>query len=458
MDALNRIGGEWSTTSETIEELDPSTGRPLLAAPASGSAEIDVAVRAAAGAARGWAAMPAPSRGEILFRAAEILGERAAEIAAGIAREIGKPIREARGEVARGVAILRYFAGEGRRAGGQVIPPDGSGLTLTLREPLGVVGLITPWNFPLAIPLWKAAPALVVGNAVVLKPAEEAAGTATAVVRCLVEAGVPAGVVGLVCGDGRAGSALVAHERVGAISFTGSIPVGREIAVAAATRGVRTQLELGGKNAAIVLADADLAGAAAAVANGAFAFAGQKCTATGLVLVERAIADDFADRLEAARAATVVAAAEDERSVCGPLVRADARDRAVRSGARGLAGAGYFVEPTIRSDVDPASAVCREELFCPVLPLVAIDGLDAALEIVEALPTGLAAAVHTRDGSRILRFLRDARAGLLAVNRPTTGLEVQAPFGGLKASGSGPKEQGPDAVEFYSDTKTVYWA
>jgi aldehyde dehydrogenase (NAD+) len=458
MDALNLVEGEWSGTAETIEQIDPSTGRRLLLAPASGASEVDTAVRAAAKAARAWAALPAPARGDILFRAAERIEACAAELARGIAGEVGKPIREARGEVARGVAILRYFAGEGRRAGGLVIPSDGSGLTLSLREPLGVVALVTPWNFPLAIPLWKAAPALVVGNAVVLKPAEEAAGTATALARCLVDAGLPPGVLGLVCGDGRAGRALLAHEGVDAVSFTGSIPVGREIRINAAARGLRTQLELGGKNAAVVLADADLGGAAKAIASGAFAFAGQKCTATGLVLVEKSVAGRFAEALESARRALVVGDPGEEPSDCGPLVSASARDRAVRFGAVPREGAGFFVSPAVRDDAGVEDSVCRDELFCPVLPVARVDDLTQALEIVDALPTGLAAGVYTRDASQILRFLREVRCGLLAVNRPTTGLEVQAPFGGLKASGSGPKEQGPDAIEFYSDSKTVYWS
>lgn len=454
---MNLIAGDWTRAENEMDEVNPSTGRRLLTAPRSGSGEVASAVAAAGDAFERWATTPGPSRGEVLFRAASLVEGETDRLAAGLADEIGKPLRESRGEVARTAAILRFFGGEGRRAGSRVYPSDEGDLAFSLREALGVVALITPWNFPLAIPAWKLAPALVAGNTVVLKPAEEASQAATALARCLVGGGLPAGVLNLVCGDADAGRSLVADERIAAVSFTGSSGAGEEVRLAAARRAIRAQLELGGKNVAIVLSDADLGRAADAIASGAFAFAGQKCTATGLVLAERRIAASLIAALDRARERLVVGLPSDERTDCGPLIRDDARQRAVGLGAKPRPGPGYFVDPVLRTDVGRFDPPSIEELFAPVLPVVTVEGLDEALAIAAKLSTGLSAAIHTRDSESTLRFLRRMQAGVLAVNRATTGLEVQAPFGGLKASGFGPKEQGPDALEFYTESKTVYW-
>ncbi len=455
---MNLIAGNWTLAENEMDELNPSTGRRLLTAPRSGIGEVASAVAAADEAFERWVTTPGPSRGEVLFRAASLVEGETDRLAGALTDEIGKPLRESRGEVARTAAILRFFAGEGRRAGGRVYPSDGGDLAFSLREALGVVALVTPWNFPLAIPAWKLAPALVAGNTVVLKPAEEASHAATALARCLVDGGLPAGVLNVVCGDADAGRSLVADERVAAVSFTGSSGAGEEVRLTTARRGIRAQLELGGKNVAIVLSDADLGKAASAIAAGAFAFAGQKCTATGLVLAERRIAAGLIAALGRARERIVVGSPSDERTDCGPLIRDGARQRAVGLGAKPRPGPGYFVDPVLRTDVGPSDPPSVEELFAPVLPVVAVEGLDEALAIAAKLSTGLSAAIHTKDSASTLRFLGKMRAGVLAVNRSTTGLEVQAPFGGLKASGFGPKEQGPDALEFYSDSKTVYWS
>jgi aldehyde dehydrogenase (NAD+) len=394
----------------------------------------------------------------VLFRAAALVERDADSLADDVVREVGKPITEARGEVARVAAILRFFAGEARRSGGQVLPSDGGDLTMTLREPVGVVGLITPWNFPLAIPAWKAAPALVAGNTLVLKAAEQAGVCAGRLAALLVEAGLPAGVLNLVLGEGEAGSALVDHADVDAISFTGSGAVGAAVRSACAGRGIRAQVEMGGKNAAVVLADAPLGRAAAMVAAGAFAFGGQKCTATGLCLVEAGVYDEFVDELERARLAIRTGDPRQDETVCGPLIDAAAVHRATGLGAAGRGDAGHYVDPALLVAADLTAPECVDELFAPVLPVVAVDDLGSAIEVMAALPTGLSASVHTEHAPSIRAFLRDAHAGVIAVNRATTGLEVQAPFGGLKASGSEHKEMGTGAVDFYTSLKTVYWA
>ncbi len=457
VDVLNLIGKDWLPGAGTIDELDPSTGGRLLTAPRSGPRDVEAAVSASRDAAGGWASTPAPDRGDVLHRAAALVERDAGRLTDLMVEEVGKPVREARGEVARTAAVLRYFAADGRRSGGDLLPSDTGDVTLTMRQPVGVVGLITPWNFPLAIPAWKLGPALVSGNAVVLKPAEEAARMATLLASIMLEAGLPAGVLNVVCGDAEAGRALVEAPGVDAISFTGSMEAGASVRRAAAERGIRVQLEMGGKNVAIVLADADPAAAAAAVAGGAFGFAGQKCTATGLALVERAAAKAFLPALEAAAAAVTVGPPAEDSTACGPLIRPDALDRAAGFGAARRAGDGFYAEPALRRDVtldDPAST---QELFAPVLPVAEVEDLQEAVAVANALPTGLSAGIHTRDAGAIWRFLRSVDAGTLAVNRPTSGLEVQAPFGGLKASGSEHKEQGQGAVDFYTETKTVYW-
>lgn len=456
MDVLNLIDGRWCGADSGYSQVEPSTGTVLLEAPESSGSEVDAAVAAATKAADAWAARPAPDRGDVLHRAAAHVERNSAVLAAEMAEEVGKPIREAAAEVGRTAAILRFYAGEGRRLGGAVLPSDGTGLTLTLRAPVGVTALVTPWNFPLAIPAWKLGPALVAGNPVVLKPAPQAARSATRLAGLLLEAGLPAGVLNVVCGRA-AGPALVAHDDVAAVSCTGSTATGGAVRQAAAARGVRAQVEMGGKNVALVLADADLDAAAAAVAAGAFGFAGQKCTATGLCLVESDVADEFGRRLEEARAALVVGDPREPQTDCGPLIDAAGRERAVGYGAKARRGSGFYAEPTILTGVDPRDDVCRDEVFGPVLPVVAVDSLESAIRTANRLPTGLASAVHTSSASSAVAFMRHVVAGVLAVNRPTTGLEVQAPFGGLKASGSEHREQGSQAIDFYTVLKTVYW-
>lgn len=458
MEVLNHIAGAWRPAASTSAVIDPTSAGTLWTTQVSDGMDVAAAVSAADAAFPNWASRPGPDRGDVVFRAAALVDARAAELADLVSREVGKPIREAHGEVARTAAILRFHAGAARRISGALLPSDAAHHTITLRAPLGPIALITPWNFPLAIPAWKMAPALVAGNTVVLKPAPQAPRCAAELVKILLAAGAPAGGLALVCGDAATGTALLADPRIAAVSFTGSLAAGGAVRVAAANRGIRAQLELGGKNVVTVLADANLPRAARAVAAGAFDFAGQKCTATGLCLVAEAVAEPFLVELRAATAAVRVGPPNNPETNCGPLISAAALDAAIAAGCKRLDGPGFFAAPALVERVDGDDPRASQELFAPLLPIRAVADLDEALAVTNALPTGLAAGLHTGSAASAWRFLHEAAAGVIAVNRPTTGLEAQAPFGGLKASGSEHPEQGGTATDFYTVGKTAYWA
>lgn len=461
-----------SASGETVPSRNPSDPADIVAlVPTGAPADVEAAVSAASGAGEGWRRLTGPARAEHLYRWAEAVGARAEALAQAMAREIGKPISEARGEASRGVAILRYYAGEAVREAGSVIPSQfPETLQLTLREPLGVVGLVTPWNFPAAIPLWKAAPALAFGNTVVLKPAEASSGIASLLAETAEAAGLPPGVFNVVFGLGPvAGEALVSHPAVRGVSFTGSAAVGARVAEICARRNVRYQTEMGGKNAAIVLADADLPRAGALTISGAMRFAGQKCTATSRVIVERKIWDEFLPLLASQAAALPIGPVTDPAAAVGPLISEAARTRATRllaaESCRVHTGGGpprdprfatgWFLAPTILSEVGPASPLLREELFAPVLVAIPADGLEEALAAANETPYGLSAALFTRDVKSALRYVRRIEAGLVRINGDTTGVDPHAPFGGMKGSSSGSREQGPAARDFYTEIKTV---
>jgi aldehyde dehydrogenase (NAD+) len=429
------------------------------------------AVDAAADAFGSWHQTPAPARGEVLRHAADVLDERAQTIARDLAREEGKTLVEALGETARAAAIFRYY-------GGQTLEPDGetypshSPLTFLYarREPVGVVLAITPWNFPIAIPAWKIAPAIAFGNTVVWKPAEIVPLTSTHLATALADAGLPQGVLNLVLGRGSTiGDTLVTHDGVDAVTFTGSNPVGRAIQLKATGAGKKVQLELGGKNPAVVLADADLELAAEQVARGAFLSAGQKCTATSRVIVELPVLEELGERLSALARTWPVGDPLDESTKVGPLASKAQLDTvagylelAEHEHARVLAGSGrgnrggFYVEPTVLADVPATSRVVREEIFGPVAALLPASSYDEALALANDTPFGLTAAVFTRDLGKALRFARDAHAGVVKVNQETAGLEFQAPFGGMRESSSGTREQGKVARDFFTQWKTVY--
>ena len=469
------IGGRWVESSDQsgFETRNPADPDEVLAVfPAATAQDTAQAVAAAAEAFPAWRATPAPARGAILFRAAELLTDRLEDVARTLTREEGKTLAESRGEVLRARDILRYFGGEGWRAGGDVLPPNApDGMLFSRREPLGVVAAITPWNFPIAIPAWKLAPALVYGNTVVFKPASPTPLTALRLVECLVDAGVPAGVLNFVTGSGSVvGGALAGDPLVQGLTFTGSHDTGSRIYARATQHFARVQLEMGGKNPTIVLDDADLGLAVKLAVMGGFALTGQSCTATSRVIVEEGIADRFAAALAEAANALNVGDGLDEGVQMGPAVSEEqlATDLdyvriGKEEGAALLAGGGragehgHFLRPTVFDGVEAHSRLAQEEIFGPVLGIIRARDLDDAIFKANAVGYGLAASVVTNDLRRALTFVDRIEAGVVKVNEPTTGLALQAPFGGFKQSSANTfKEQGPSALDFYTRTKTVY--
>jgi acyl-CoA reductase-like NAD-dependent aldehyde dehydrogenase len=480
---INGVGGAMPAARSFIDGQDVGQVNDVLRSPHDPRTvmgevawatpeEAKAAVAAAVAAQPAWEALGPVERGQRLFQAAAAVEAHVEELAQLAAGEMGKPVAEARGEAWRAVHILRYFAGEGWREHGSVIPAaNPSTLQWTRRVPLGVVALICPWNFPLAIPAWKLAPALVYGNTVVLKPAEWASATAYALVR-LIAGALPPGVLNLVVGAGRTvGQALVEDERVAGISFTGSTGVGASIAAAATARGAKYQLEMGGKNPVIVCDDADLERAVELTVSGAMRSAGQKCTATSRVIVLPRIRRAFTERLVERVKSLRQGDPRQEDTYLGPLVSAPQRDkvehyiaRGREEGARLLVGGGrpggpleygYYVEPTVFDEVAPTMAIAQEEIFGPVVGIVPADTLDDAWRIANGVRYGLSASVMTRDLNTALEAVQRLQVGLVRVNEETAGVELQAPFGGMKQSSSHSREQGPAAREFYTQTQTV---
>jgi aldehyde dehydrogenase (NAD+) len=468
------VGGRFrsSAAERYLPDRNPSEPEDVIGlVPAGAPEDVEAAVGSAAEALAAWRGATGVARAEHLYRWAESVASRAEELAQAMAREVGKPITEARGEVARCSAILRYFAGEAVRAVGEVIPSQLPGtLQFTLRQPLGVVALITPWNFPLAIPLWKAAPALAFGNTVVWKPAETSSHMAVLLAETAEAAGLPAGVFNAVLGSGAAiGETLLRSPAVRAVSFTGSSAVGARVAAIAAERNIRFQTEMGGKNVAIVLPDADLDLAASLIAAGAMRFAGQKCTATSRVVVDARTEEALLERIERAVSALPLGPVTDPAAAVGPLVSEEARRSILetlgRSRARTRFGGappseprfsrGWFLSPTVVTEVEPDGELAQEELFGPVLAVLAARDLDHAIELANRTRYGLSASLFTRDLKSALAYVQRIEAGLVRVNGDTTGVDPHAPFGGVKGSSSGTREQGPAAREFYTEIKTV---
>ena len=472
----NYIDGEWKTQGATFENRNPANTAEVVGNFVKGAAaDIHAAAEAAAAALPAWSTMAGPARGNLLYKAADILDRNFETIAADMTREEGKTLPEAKGEVRRSINIFRYFAGEGSRMPGMLVPSERDRVHMfALRKPIGVVGLVTPWNFPSAIPAWKLAPALVCGNTVVLKPASSAPLSAWRIVEALHQAGVPKGVVNFVAGPGgELGRALVEAPGLKAISFTGSCGVGNWLHAEASKRRLRIQLEMGGKNPTIVLADADFASAVENVVNAAFFSTGQKCTATSRAIVEDAIYDKFvAAVVERTRKLKVgdgmqpgieIGPCIDEpqmNTVLGYIETGDKEcGRPLCGGRRLTDGAyanGWFVEPTVFAGVEAQHTIAREEIFGPVLAVMRAKDFEDAMRIANAIPFGLSSSIQTTNLTRAFEYIYRAEAGLLTVNLPSAGVEYQLPFGGTKDSSFGPKEQGPAALEFYSDYKTVY--
>ena len=475
---LNYINGEWVAGSgpEPIPDVNPADTRQILGY-ATDSTESDVndAVAAAKHAFESWRRTPAPIRGRVVAKAAALFEERAAEIGEVLCREEGKILAEASGEVRKGANIVEFIAGEARRLNGQTIPSElTDNFAYTVRVPHGVVGLITPWNFPMAIPAWKIAPALVTGNTIVLKGAEQTPWVTELVVQAFVDAGVPPGVLNMVQGRGvPAGSSLVDHEDVAAISFTGSTEVGHAIYARGAALGKPVQCELGGKNPIIVLDDADLQMAVAATAKGAFGSTGQRCTATSRAVVQKGVHDQFVELLLEHAARVVPGNGLIPSTTMGPSVDQDQFDKVHEyleigrsegvelrcGGGRASTGElsfGLFTEPTVWTGVTQEMRVAREEIFGPVLSVIAVDDFEQAMAVANNVEYGLTSSLYTQDLTKVFRYIEDIETGMLHVNSPTIGGEAQLPFGGMKKTGIGPREQGPTAIEFFSEWKTVY--
>jgi aldehyde dehydrogenase (NAD+) len=474
----NFINGEWieSHSARTFENRNPADTTELIGIfPASDAQDIRAAVDSARAAYKTWRLVPAPKRAEILFRAAEILVRRKEELAHEMTREMGKVLAETRGDVQEAIDMTYYMAGEGRRLFGQTTPSElPSKMAMSVRQPLGVCALITPWNFPMAIPAWKSMPALVAGNTVVLKPAEDTPLSSTRLVEILTEAGIPAGVLNMVHGMGPdVGAPLVADAGVAAVSFTGSTDSGRLVSQACAPDFKPCHLEMGGKNAMIVMDDANLDLALDGAIWGAFGTSGQRCTATSRILVQKGVYREFRDRLIDRAKALRVGNGLDPATELGPLINEAQLQKVMEyveigrnEGAKIVAGShrlekaafakGWFHEPTIFSDCAPAMRIAQEEIFGPVVALIPVDTFDEAIEIANGVVYGLSASIYTRDVNQALRATRDLHTGIVYVNAPTIGAETHLPFGGTKQTGNGHREAGAAALDFYTEWKTIY--
>jgi aldehyde dehydrogenase (NAD+) len=476
----NLIGGQWVAAQDgrTFTTTNPADTRETVATYAlGGAADYAAATRAASEALPKWSAQTAVARGRFLSKAAQILESRKAELATLLTREEGKTLTEATGEVGRAVDIFRFYGGLSYTVGGQTIPHDLPGnLLLTRREPVGVVALITPWNFPIAIPAWKLVPALLCGNTVVLKPASQAPSMALELAKALQEAGLPPGVLNVVAGEGRAfGSEIASNAAIQALSFTGSHGVGTGLYRALSHRMIRVQLEMGSKNPTIVLADADLDLAARLVAIAGFGLTGQACTATSRVIVERPVLAAFTEKLVAAAKAWKVGPGLSPGVQMGPAVNADELEgnfAAIRKaqadgaelvwgGARlteGDLAHGLFMQPTVLGGVTPTMEIAQEEVFGPVVGVIAVDSFDEAIQVANGVKYGLSASLVTRDFKKAMVYAERIECGVVKVNQISTGLALQAPFGGVKNSSTDSfREQGTAALDFYSRTKTIYF-
>ena len=473
----NFIGGAWveSKSTQILERRNPANNDEVVARIAlSTRQEMKEAIVAAKNAFPAWRATPAPVRGKILFAAARIMQDEKESLARLLTREEGKALKDALGEVQRAINILEYSAGEARRLTGETLPSElPRNFSYTVKQPLGVVGLITPWNFPVAIPIWKMAPALVCGNTVVLKPAELTPLCAIRLAEIFTEAGLPKGVLNVVLGTGESvGDELVTNPHVHAVSFTGSTAVGQKIYATGAATQKKIQCEMGGKNAVVVMADADLQLALDAVISGAFASTGQRCTATSRVIVEESIADQFVAKLvERAKAFRVGDGLEASNDM-GPSVDQTQMDTVLRyievgkkeakllcGGERistGAHKAGCFVQPTVFDHVAPNARIAQEEIFGPVLSVIRVKNFDEALEAANGVKYGLSSSIYSSDANTIFDFVEKIETGMTHVNQPTVGGEAHVPFGGAKASSIGPHEVGHSAIDFYTETKIVY--
>ena len=471
------IAGEWcdSTSGATFESRNPADTRDVVGRFQQGTgADVAMAVSAAWAARPMWQRTPAPKRGEILYAFGALMAEHKERLARAMTREMGKVLSEARGDVQEGIDIAFLMAGEGRRMFGDTTPselPDK--WAMSIRQPIGIAGIITPWNFPMAIPCWKIMPALVTGNVVVFKPSSDTPHCATLLVELMAEAGVPPGVVNLVTGSGgEVGDAIVENPDISVISFTGSSETGKRIAVEAGRRLKRLAMELGGKNGVVVLADADLDLAADGILWSAFGTTGQRCTACSRVIVERSVVDPLLERLESRARTLRLGPGLDEATDVGPLINGGAVDKVasyvgigrtegelITGGGRATTGDlehGHFFEPTIFAGVGAMDRIGQEEIFGPVLSIIPVGDYGEAMLALNQTRYGLSSSIFTRDVNQAFRAMRDFETGIVYVNAGTTGAETHLPFGGWKETGNGHREAGHAALDTFTEWKSIY--
>ncbi len=469
----NYISGNWveAYSGATFSSYNPATEELLAPAASSSADDVDSAVQAAKKAYKDWRLTPAPRRGEILYRVAQLLIERKEELARLMTQEMGKPLAETRGDVQEAIDMAYYMGGEGRRLLGYTAPvemPNKFGMAL--RDSVGVVGLITPWNFPIAVPSWKMLPALIAGNAVVFKPGEDIPAISAAFVRVFADAGLPAGVLNMVAGASETGAALVNHRDVRVLSFTGSTETGLKVYSQAASLGKKVTLEMGGKNAIIVLDDANLDLAVEAITWSAYGTTGQRCTATSRLIVQSGIKSKLVDALVEKARTIKVGNGLDDGVMVGPLVNPKARDKVEKyveigksEGARLVVGGqrpnlpkGYFYAPTLFTDVRRDMRIAREEIFGPVLSVIEVKDLDEAVEVNNEVIYGLSSSIFTENVNAAFRAIRDLTTGIVYVNHGTTGAEIQFPFGGTRGTGNGMREAGLVGLDSFTEWKSVY--
>jgi aldehyde dehydrogenase (NAD+) len=474
----NFIDGEWveSSTGETFEDRNPADTRDVVGIfQKSNKTDVDAAVDAAKRAFARWRLVPAPRRAEIVFRAAEILIERKEDYAREMTREMGKVLAETRGDVQEAIDAAYYNAGEGRRMFGPTVPSEmPNKFAMAVRQPIGICGMITPWNFPMAISSWKLLPAIVCGNTCVIKPAQDTPLSTFNLVRALTDAGLPKGVINIVAGFGaEVGTPLAEHADVRAVSLTGSSAVGRIIGGIAAKSFKHCSLELGGKNPMIVLDDANLDLAIEGGLWGGFGTTGQRCTATSRIIVQKGVYREFIERYVARAKKLKVGNGLDETTEMGPAINEKQLQTDLsyveigkNEGAKLMCGGnrldkgeyqyGWFMEPTVFSDVDPQMRIAQEEIFGPVVSIIPCDDLADAIQISNGIEYGLSSALYTKDVNKAFAAIRDLETGITYINAPTIGAEVHLPFGGTKATGNGHREGGIGAIDFYTEWKSVY--
>src|SRR5690348_2966563 len=474
----NFIDGEWveASTGETFENRNPADTRDVVGIfQKSGKADVDAAVDAAKRAFRKWRLVPAPRRAEIVYRAAEMLMERKEDYARDMTREMGKILKETRGDVQEAIDTAYYMAGEGRRMFGPTTPSElPNKFAMAVRTPIGVCAMITPWNFPMAIPSWKLLPAIVCGNTCVIKPAQDTPLSTFNLVRTLADAGVPKGVINIVTGFGSSvGTPMTEHPEVRAVSLTGSTEVGRIVGTTAAKTFKHCSLELGGKNPMIVLDDANLDLAIEGGLWGGFGTTGQRCTATSRIIVQKGVYREFVERLVDRAKKLKVGNGLEETVQMGPAINEKQLQTDLsyieigqNEGAKMMCGGhrldkgeyqyGWFMEPTVFTEVDPKMRIAQEEIFGPVVSVIPCDGMEDAIEIANGIEYGLSSAIYTKDVNKAFSAIRDLYAGITYVNAPTIGAEVHLPFGGTKATGNGHREGGIGAIDFYTEWKSVY--